>query len=70
MIGSKIKITASCFSCIHCKTESYKFQSDSGHDVYCIESGEKKFIGDSHWNTPEWCPFLSDAKKNICGILP
>lgn len=66
MIGPKITIHATCFDCVHCTTESYRCQSDSGQDVYCNAVGAKKHIADSRWDTPAWCPFLADAKKAVC----
>jgi hypothetical protein len=65
MIGPKVKIQASCFNCEHCKTERYAVQSDSGTDVRC-GAVDNKYIGDSRWDTPDWCPFLSAAVHALC----
>lgn len=62
--GPRFTVTASCFSCVHCVSERYQVQGDSGHDVMCKHpDGSKKsggHIGDTNWNTPAWCPFLKD----------
>lgn len=60
--GPSIKLEISCFDCVHCTSESYRVQSDSGSDVYCIHPdasqgrGNRRFVGDTNWDTPKWCP--------------
>mgnify|MGYP000526440770 CR=1 FL=1 len=61
MIGPKITIKASCYNCEHCRTERYCVQGDSGTDVRCAAAGNK-LVGDTCWDTPEWCPFIEEAK--------
>lgn len=57
--GPRIQIKASCFDCVHCISESYRVQGDSGYNVYCNHPKfpEKKHISSSSWNTPDWCPY-------------
>lgn len=60
--GPFVWMRASCLNCIHCTSESYAVQDDSGHNVYCEHpSIGKKRVGDTNWSTPEWCPLLADA---------
>ena len=58
MIGPKVTTQRSCFDCEVCVSESYRVQSDSGQDVYCTHPSlaERKRIGDTNWETPDWCP--------------
>ena len=67
--GPRVRIDASCFDCAYECSESYAVQGDSGHDVYCTHPdvpGERaKHIGDTTWNTPEWCPLLVVAVENL-----
>ena len=58
MIGPKTQIKRSCFECEKCISESYHVQGDSGHDVYCGYYPDKRYIGDTNWTTPAWCPVL------------
>src|ERR1700679_3986849 len=69
-IGPEVTIKKSCFNCKVCTSESYRCQSDSGSDVYCshpafkdMPSGRKR-IGDTTWETPEWCPAKTSAKAS------
>lgn len=56
--GPKVTVKRSCSDCKACNSESYAFQGDSGHYVYCEHPSlpERKYIGDTHWDTPDWCP--------------
>lgn len=58
MLGPKVTTHRSCFDCEVCVSESYRVQSDSGQDVYCTHPSlaERKRIGDTNWETPDWCP--------------
>ncbi len=63
-IGPELRLEISCFDCVHCKSESYQCQSDSGFDLWCGAMNDKS-LGNSGWHTPSWCPFLVDAKKKF-----
>src|SRR3990167_5823198 len=56
--GPKVTVKRSCSDCKACNSESYAVQGDSGHYVYCGHPSlpESKYIGDTNWNTPHWCP--------------
>ena len=56
--GPKATVKRSCSDCKACNSESYAVQGDSGHYVYCEHPSlpERKYIGDTHWDTPDWCP--------------
>lgn len=56
--GPSVTIEASCFGCRYEKSEHYQAQSDSGCVVYCTHSSKPARIGDTTWDTPEWCPFI------------
>jgi len=57
MKGPQKSVKYSCRNCDHCKSEHYAVQGDSGHDVYCAHPNvKKKFIADTNWETPDWCP--------------
>lgn len=73
-IGPKVSLSLNktCFSCKYERSESYRCQSDSGHDVYCDHPEVNgKRIGDSSWNTPDWCPvgFKMDFRVSIKSVL-
>lgn len=60
----RITVRLSCFECNHEDSTSYRCQSDSGHNVFCnhpdvVKDGKPKRIGDTTWDTPMWCPFLT-----------
>lgn len=65
--GPQLQLSKSCFGCRHEVSESYAVQSDSGHTVYCAhpehgqEGKERRRVGDTTWNTPDWCPMLPNA---------
>lgn len=56
--GPSVATKRSCFDCRWEKSESYAVQGDSGHDVYCTHPTHpaRRFIADTSWDTPEWCP--------------
>ena len=56
-IGPRIEVKKRCSGCDYKKSESYVVQGDSGRDVYCTHpSVGKKYVGDTNWTTPAWCP--------------
>jgi hypothetical protein len=61
-IGPKLTISASCLGCTYERSERYRCQGDSGHDVYCAHPSlidlpqDKRHVGDTTWATPHWCP--------------
>ncbi|ABD27414.1 hypothetical protein Saro_2979 [Novosphingobium aromaticivorans DSM 12444] len=59
--GPRINIKATCSSCRHVISERYRVQGDSGHDVYCQHPSlpERKRVGDTRWDTPNWCPAVN-----------
>lgn len=66
--GPKLKVDASCFDCTYERSEGYRVQGDSGHDVYCDHPNDPgKRIGDTTWTTPEWCPILAEALARFAG---
>ncbi len=60
-IGPRITILKSCSGCAYVVNERYATQGDSGHDVYCAfyNKDEPKYIGDTKWDTPNWCPVMN-----------
>lgn len=64
-------IAVECHGCSFNRNERYVMQGDTGRDVFCTEpsvaepNGGDKYIGDTNWTTPEWCPFRIDALENI-----
>lgn len=56
--GPVATTTLSCEGCRHNVSESYIVQGDSGYAVHCTHGGEKRYIGDTTWVTPDWCPVL------------
>lgn len=57
--GPKVTVKLSCFDCSMCRTESYACQGDSGQRVSC--AAMNRFIGDTTWDTPKWCPLLAPS---------
>lgn len=59
--GPRINIKVTCFGCRHEVSESYRVQGDSGHDIYCQHPtlSERKRVGDTCWDTPNWCPAVN-----------
>lgn len=70
--GPRITVSASCFNCTHEKSESYKAQGDSGHNVSCTHPSapEQGYVGDSTWTTPKWCPLLAAALQAAAAAPP
>lgn len=66
-IGPKLRLVATCMGCEHEASKHYQVQGDSGHDVECKhpEAGNRGYIGDTTWNTPDWCPLLAGAKREF-----
>lgn len=58
--GPKVELQLSCYDCEYCKNSSYTCQSDSGTDVSC-GAMNNRHIGDTNWNTPDWCPYRTAA---------
>lgn len=66
--GPLVTINTSCFDCSFETSDSYCVEDvndvDSGHKVYCTHpeaplAGEaRRYIADSCWDTPDWCPLL------------
>ena len=81
MNGPTFTVKASCQACVHCASERYQIQGDSGHDVYCQHPSTAKlrgatgktpaaYIGDTTWQTPDWCPFLQSEKSQSASLDP
>lgn len=66
-IGPIVKVAYSCFDCVYCKSEQYRCQGDSGHDIFCENPlfQERKPIGDTRWDTPDFCPYKKDALNQL-----
>lgn len=58
--GPSVKLELSCFECEHCHRTRYICQGDSGTDVSCAAMNHRT-IGDTNWNTPNWCPYRHEA---------
>lgn len=67
--GPEVTIDVSCSGCKHERSRRYRVQGDSGRDVFCahpsaqspddgeVFDGERvRFVADSRWTTPKWCP--------------
>lgn len=61
MKGPTVTMKRSCFDCEFCRSERYAVQGDSGSDVYC--TSENRYIGDTTWATPDWCPFVRMGER-------
>ena len=63
--GPKVTVRRSCSDCKACNSESYAVQGDSGHYVYCEHPSlpERKYIGDTRWDTPGWCPVAAPTTQ-------
>lgn len=65
--GPNIRLDVDCYGCIYMENESYCCQSDSGFKIYCIhvnhgeEGKRRRYLGDTNWRTPYWCPLKSAA---------
>lgn len=58
--GPSIIIQIKCFGCRFETSKRYRVQGDSGIDVYCQHPSfpERKAVGDTRWDTPDWCPVI------------
>lgn len=68
MSGPRITVNASCSSCEYVRTSHYAVQGDSGCNVSCSQpevvadnQGKDRYVGDTTWDTPMWCPMLTAA---------
>jgi hypothetical protein len=62
--GPSVRIDARCTGCRYEHSESYAVQGDSGHNVYCTHpaiEGGRRYVADTSWRTPDWCPLLAEA---------
>ena len=61
--GPRVIVRRRCGECKACSSASYRCQSDSGSSVYCEHPSlpKRKYIGDTTWETPGWCPALTAA---------
>lgn len=65
--GPQIEVKASCFDCTYECSVSYAVQGDSGCTVYCthpavqVDGKERRYVADTSWRTPGWCPLLAAA---------
>lgn len=66
-IGPSFELSISCFGCKFLTSEYYRVQGDSGYDNYCTHTKfhNKKYIGDSKYCTPDFCPLLSEKLKEF-----
>lgn len=75
-IGPTVRLQLSCYGCKYERSESYAVQGDSGLDVYCThpESGCASeggaHVGDTRWDTPDWCPERDRALKEARHASP
>ena len=79
--GPNVTVKRRCSDCKACNSESYAVQGDSGHYVYCEHPSlpESKYIGDTNWNTPHWCPVSApttqpapkqEAQEPVAVVVP
>jgi hypothetical protein len=61
--GPSISLEITCSGCKYVRTERYSVQSDNGCDVSCAHESAPfdKYIGDTTWTTPSWCPLSKMA---------
>ena len=65
-VGPRLTIEASCMGCVHERSDSYRVQCDSGINVRCAHPAVgSRYVGDSHWHTPDWCPEMASAKASF-----
>lgn len=58
-IGPSVTVSRSCCGCKYERSQSYRVQGDSGHDIYCDHPDvDGKQVGDTSWRTPDWCPAI------------
>lgn len=62
-------ISAMCTTCFHVRAQRYDVQGDHGYDVSCAHPAGARDIGDTRWETPEWCPLLADAAERYLAAI-
>ncbi len=72
--GPSALISLTCQGCRHEHSLSYRIQGDSGSDVYCshpsaTSDGLPRHIGDTTWQTPEWCPLRKKALAELAAAI-
>jgi len=82
--GPRLTLQGSCHGCVYEHSEHYCIEDgndvDSGHDVYCaneravsaapaLSANGLRRIGDTTWQTPDWCPFIAAAKATLAADL-
>ena len=62
--GPEVRVMYSCHGCKYQESEKYVCQDDWGFDNYCTHPAfeDRKYIGDSGTQTPDFCPFKVDLK--------
>jgi len=65
--GPRVRFAANCQGCVHCRSEYYVCQSDTGYSVSCAHPDTPKSIG-LGWKTPEWCSLLGAAIDRLMSI--
>lgn len=60
--GPTVKKSYNCFECTYCTSERYMWQFISGSYVYCEHPDfkEKKYVGDTNYSTPDFCPYKKE----------
>ena len=65
MTGPQIKVSMTCAYCTHVRSYANLGLGDSASDVYCTHpdngDGSRRFIADTDWTTPKWCPMRKEA---------
>ncbi len=67
--GPRLKVVASCHGCQYVRSKYYAVQNDSGYKVECVHPAGWGRIGDTTWDTPEWCPFMTSAQEELATAL-
>ena len=67
--GPRLKVVASCHGCRHVRSAYYAVQNDSGYKVECVHPAGWGAIGDTTWDTPEWCPLMTAARERLLDTL-
>lgn len=63
-VGPKITMARDCSGCVFNRSKPYLVQGDSGAYVWCDHpTVASKYIGDTSWVTPDWCPELASAEE-------